>query len=240
MFGALVYGMYHFELVGFKDEKFSYHNFDSFETLDREFWYVGEWETFFPAYNKVIMKDGTVAMTVNESERGPFMLSKPILIETESVITIKRKVYVDYGNERFTGGFALMQTDSQELRPMTLEESEAPLGAGIALIEYVHNYNESSKRPGRDVFRVLAPNWERDRNFVLMEPIFGEWFEEEVIYNTSNGNITYKVNEQGYKLKGLAMDEKSPYLRLFMHAYGEQTGHTHKMDSFELKIEGIN
>lgn len=238
LFGIIVFGLYHYGLIGFKEEPFSYHYFDDFESLNREFWYAGEWETFFPAYDKVIMEDGAINLTVNQSNRGPFLLSEPIEIEKASIVTIKRKVLVHYGNENFTGGFALLQTDDENLRPKVLTDHSGGLGKGIALVEYVHNYNKNSTRPGRDIFRFMMPNWEEAHNYELIDPIFDKWFTEVLTYNTENGIVTYQINDEIHTLRGYPL--KLDRVRVFMHAYGLNTGHTMKMESFEIKIEDIN
>jgi len=239
IFGALVYGLYHYGLIGFKEEPFSYHYFDDFETLNREFWYAGEWETFFPAYDKVIMEDGSVNLTVNQTNRGPFLLTEPIEIREGSIVHIRRKALVHYGNENFTGGFALLQTNDDDLRPEVLNDNGGSgLGKGLALIEYVHNYNEDSTRPGRDIFRFMMPNWEEQKNYELIDPIFDEWFTEELTYNTENGIITYQINDEIHTLRGFSLKEN--YIRVFMHSYGRNTGHSMKMEYFEVEVKAIN
>lgn len=238
IFGGLIFGLYHFGMIGFDEEPFTYHYFDDFETLNRDFWYAGEWETFFPAYDKVIMEDGVINLTVNETDRGPFLLSEPIEIEEPSIITVKRKTLVNYGNENFTGGFALLQTDDDNLRPDILSDSGGGLGTGITLIEYVHDYNKASERPGRDIFRFLMPNWKESNNYKLIDPIFNKWFTEELTYNTKNGIVTYQIDDQIHTLRGYPLKQKN--IRVFMHSYGKNTGHVMKMESFEINIENIN
>ncbi len=56
---------------------------------------------FFPAYDKVIMEDGSINLTVNQTNRGPFLLTEPIEIREGSIVHIRRKVLVHYGNEKF-------------------------------------------------------------------------------------------------------------------------------------------
>jgi len=238
LFGAMVYGMYHYGLIGFKEEPYTYHYYDNFETLNREFWYVGEWETFFPAYDKVIMEDGAINLTVNQTNRGPFLLSEPLEIEEGSVVHIKRKALVHYGNENFTGGFALLQTDDSDFRPEVLTDKGGGIGSGIMLVEYVHDFNKNSERPGREIFRVLMPNWEEFNNYELIDPIFDEWFTEEITYNTKNGSLVYKINGVEYRMRAFPL--KKNYIRIFMHSYGKNTGHTMKMERFEVNIESIN
>jgi len=106
------------------------------------------------------------------------------------------------------------------------------------LVEYVHDFNENSERPGREIFRVLMPNWEEFNNYELIDPIFDEWFTEEITYNTKNGSLVYKINGVEYRMRAFPL--KKNYIRIFMHSYGKNTGHTMKMERFEVNIESIN
>lgn len=209
---------------------------DELDDLDRDFWFVGEWETMFPIYEEVKIKNGIVNLETNETDRGPFMLSKPIEISQGDVFSVKRRVNIHYGNDHFTGGFALIQTDETSVRPEVLDQSEGMnFGEGIVLVEYVHDYNTEAERPGRDIFRVLPATWQASHNYAVIEPIFDEWFEEELILDTRQYKVTYKLNGVEYKVDTLPMDK--PYLRVFMHGYGWYTGHNVKVDWVEFKIE---
>lgn len=213
---------------------FSYR--DDFDDLDRDFWYVGEWQTVAPAYDKVTVKNGILTLQVDETDRGPFLLSKPFPIASGDVLTIKRRVKIHYANDNFTGGFAILQTDDDNLKPQMIENTWGRgLGQAAVLVEYVHNYDESSTRPGRDLFRVLPPTWETDDNYAVVEPIFDDWIEEELTYDTRSNKITYIVNGKEFKVNGLNIDKG--YVRIFTHPYGWYTGHYMKMDWIEIKVE---
>jgi hypothetical protein len=206
--------------------------FDGFEVLDREMWYVGEWETHESAYNKVFLSDNIIKIPVNETDKGPYLLSKPIALGEKEIIKIKRRTKLKYGSDYFAGGLVVFETDQEEFKPDA--RRGLPFGNAVILVEYAHDQNENTQRPGTDVFRLLAPDWETNKNYVLAEPIFDEWFVEELIINTYTGRVSYILNDKVYSIKSIAITK--PYIRIWMHAYGEYTGHELEIDYFELKL----
>jgi len=211
---------------------------DDFEAMDRETWFVGEWRTNKPAYEKAVFQEGAVSLKVQETDRGPYLLSEVMEIQEPSIITLKRRALVNYGNNRYTGGMALLQTNGSQFRPPVSEEgADMNFGNGIVLVEYVHNLDPLTRRPGQDGFRVLMPDWQSDGNYKVLPAIFGEWFEETLIYNTRTGQVVYRLNDKEYTLQGFAMSKK--FFRVFMHSYGQGVGHSLKMDWFEVNIEPI-
>ena len=218
------------------DDKIVFEYRDDFNELNRDFWFLGEWQTMDAIYDKVDIKNGILNLEVKETDRGPFLLSKPFPISKGDVLTVKRRVKIHYSNNNFTGGLAITQTDESDVKPVANDENWArSLGQAAMLVEYVHNYNEKITRPGRDLFRVLPPTWESDDNYAVVEPIFDDWFEEEIIYDTRTNKITYKINGKEFKVNGLEIDK--PNLRIFMHSYGWYTDHYVKIDWIEIKVE---
>lgn len=215
------------------DQLFLYE--DSFDRLNKDFWFVGEWLTTFDGSRKIDVKNGLLTMPVDEVDRGPFLLSKGIAVTKGDIVTIKRRAKMHYGNEKFTGGMALVQSDEAELRLVTGSEGwSKSIGEAIALVEYVHNYDETSERPGRHIFRVMTPLWEENNEYALIQPRFDEWFEEELIYDTRNQKVTYKLNGEVHKVNSLLLEK--PYVKVFMHSYGQYTGHYTKLDSFSIEV----
>jgi len=150
-------------------------------------------------------------------------------------LTIKRRVKMIYANNHFTGGLALIETKDEGLIPSALNNDNTNLGNGIVLIEYVNSFEDDSKRPGRNVFRILPRSWEFNDNYELVEPIFNEWFEEEIIYDTTEQTITYKLNGKEYLVKSQEMFEER--LRIYMHGYGFETGHIVEIDWIEISVD---
>ncbi len=213
----------------------SFHYVDEFDSLDRDFWYVGEWKSLYSAYDKAKLNNSILKLEIDEVDKGPVLLSKPIEIMNGNVLTIKRRVRMTYANNHFTGGLALIETKDEGLIPSALNNENTNLGNGIVLIEYVNSFEDDSKRPGRNVFRVLPRSWEFDDNYELVEPIFNEWFEEEIIYDTTEKTITYKLNDKVYSVKSQEMFEER--IRIYMHGYGFETGHIVEIDWIEISID---
>lgn len=234
--GAAVY-LYQSGSFKFAEKPFiGFH--DEFDSINREHWYVGEWRTNKPAYEKAVIIDGILNLTIQETDRGPYLLSEVMEITEPSIITIKRRALVHYDNDRFMGGMALLQTDQDQFKPQIVEKgADMAFGNGIALVEYVHNLNPLTRRPGQDAFRVMMPDWQTDGNYKVLPALFDEWFDETLIYNTKSGQVVYRINNEEHTLRGFAMSKK--FFRIFMHGYGGGAGHSLKMDWFEVKVEPI-
>lgn len=217
------------------DDKTEFYYRDDFDALNEEMWYVGEWSTGFPKPEKVSVKNGILTAVVGETDRGPFMLSKPIEIKSNSLITIKRRVKLKYGNNQFTGGFGLYQTDQREVEPKMIDKVwYKNFGKSFLLMEYVHSSDTDTTRPGNHNFRLLVPDWEVTENFALGDPIFDDWFEETFTFDCNTGRITYTNGDKMLVLKGYRPNQS--LFRIFMHPYGFYTGHEMKIDWIEIKV----
>lgn len=235
LFIIIVGGSYYFANVHNKQNT-SLSYMDEFNYLDREFWYVGEWQTMFKAYNAVDISNDILSVVVNETDRGAFVLSKPIPVKQGDVITIKRRVKMHYANDKFCGGLAIVETSDSALKPMMIDkEWGKSIGNALALVEYVHFYGDNVNRPGNDTFRVMSPNWERSGQYALMDSIFDEWFEEKLVYDSNKNEMTYSYGNEEITLKSIQLNK--PYIRVFMHNYGWNTGHVMKIDWVDINID---
>ncbi|WP_457753381.1 hypothetical protein, partial [Thermococcus sp.] len=72
---------------------------DNFSSLNKNFWFVGEWVTNNGAYDKVRIENGVLVLPVEETDRGPYLLSKPIPVKKGDIVVIERRIYEHYGNE---------------------------------------------------------------------------------------------------------------------------------------------
>ncbi len=234
VFILFVFGVYYLR-DNVKDNVEDYQFRDEFNSIDRDFWYAGEWKTLFSAYDKVKIENGKAVLKIDEIDRGPFLLSQPIELNNGDILSIKRRVKMRYANENFTGGLALFETHERELIPSALNTPLTILGNGIVLIEYVYNYDEDSERPGSDVFRVLPRNWKSNGNYRLCDSTFNKWFEEELVYNTITEQIIYKVNGNEYIVNSQKMVDDQ--VRVLMHGYGFGLDHTLEVDWIEINIK---
>ena len=233
VFAAIV-ASYYFFIYDPNDSKVILDYTDEFETFNREFWYLGQWKSEKSMLNDIDIKNGVLSLKIEETDKGPYLLSKPLKVEDDYVIKFKRRVKISYANDRFTGGLTMFQTNSDFIAPDYNKEWGKSFGDAAVLVEYVHDYNDDSIRPGRHIFRVLPPTWEATDSARLIKPIFDEWFEEELIYDTRMNRITYIVNGKEYHTGGLELDKD--YVRFFTHGYGWGTGHEMAIDWVNIKI----
>jgi len=211
------------------------YRFD-FDEMDKEFWLVGEWETFKRSYDLVTMNDGILKVSSDTTGIMPYMLSKPIELQSKDVLTIKRKVKISHGGGTFSGGLALYQTADLDLEPSGTDGSWfTAIGDGIALVEYSYDLVNVSKRPGKDVIRFLASDWEYNDNYQLITPVYDEWIEETLTLDMRSNQIVYKINEKEYKLYSYKLDKNA--VRIMMHAFGTDTGNVIEIDWIEVTIE---
>jgi hypothetical protein len=217
------------------DDNASFSFRDDFEAMDKDFWYVGEWKTLFSAYDKVKLNNGHIKLEIDEVDRGPFLLSQPLTLLNDQILTIKRRVRISPTEDTFTGGLAIIETDDTGLLPSALNGNNDLLGNGIVLIEYVQLIDAESNRPGDNVFRVLPRTWMVNENYKLAPSQFNKWVEEEIIYNPEEETLVYILDGVSYKVTSQPMEKEN--FRVYMHGYGFGTGHSLEIDYFEVTIE---
>ena len=204
--------------------------------MDKDFWLVSKWEEYKRNYDLISLKEGVLTLTADESGAIPFLLSKPIELQNNDVLTVTRKVKIKHGPNLFSGGFAFYQTEDLELIPNQLDGSWiSALGDGVVLMEYSYDLVNESKRPGKDVFRLLAADWEYNKNYKIITPIYDEWFEESLIFDRRTNQISYKINGDEYKLYSYKLDKSA--VRIMMHAFGTGAGNSVEVDWIKVKVE---
>lgn len=234
VFIAFAFGVYYFKDLNEEDPT-TYHYRENFETLDQSLWYVGEWKTHVAAYEKAKINNGKLKLEIDEIDLGPYLLSKPILLEEGDILTVTRKVKLLPTDEPFTAGFALFESNDFGVIPSVLNENNNGLGNALVLVEYVKNYDLESKRPGNNVIRVLPRTWMIESNFALVECDFDKWFEETIIYDTVEGTITYQKGNEKSILVSEPLVKNG--VRLYMHGYGFDIGHAIEIDWIEISVE---
>ncbi|NJE75893.1 hypothetical protein [Thermococcus sp. ES12] len=213
--------------------------FDDFTDLDTARWFVGEWETNRPAYDKVRIEDGVLVIPVEETDRGPYLASRPIEVNRGDIVVIERKALVHYGNEYFQGELMVYQTNYSGITPPSEISGHwtSWFGSFLFGIHYYHYYEpQENYVPVKDGFALTGPDWRDSGNYVTTEPVWDEWFTERIVYNTENGRVTYYLN--GKEVGSVrAASYSSKYVRLFIHSYGWYTGHYTKMDWIKVSVE---
>lgn len=207
---------------------------------DRSNWYAGEWESNQDAWSNVFFSPEGLSLKATKTDKIPYLISKPIEIgeKFEGMIRITRRVRMKPGSDMFAGALVLFQTDSDDFSMANV--SGLHFGEALFQVEYAANTPKNTKRPGaKDVFRVLVPNWEKNELYRLADPIYKEFFEEEIVYNTVTGKLVYRAKGEG-ALRELITDVfkiDKKYLRVWMHGYGAFTGHETTISDFEIIIE---
>lgn len=240
IFILFVFGVYYVK-INHENENDTFFYKEDFESLNKEFWYVGEWKTMFAAYDKAKLSNGKIKLEADEVDKNPFLLSKPIDLTAGQVLTVKRRVKLTTTEESFTGGFAIIESKDKGLIPSALNDKSKNMGNGIVLIEYVRNYQEASERPGNNITRILPRTWSQD-HFQLAPVIFDSWFEESLIYDVDQNRITYQLEDKEYIIEDVLLDQDGQYLvnnkvRLYMHGYGFGLGHAIEIDWIEISVD---
>lgn len=211
------------------------YRFD-FDEIDKEFWLVSEWGTYKRAYDLATLENGVLKLSEDNKGIMPFMLSKPLELQSKDVLTVKRKVKISRGNDTFSGGLAFYQTMDLDLVPEKSDGSWfSAMGDGIVLVEYSYDLINTSNRPGRDVIRFLAADWEYNDNYQLIPPIYDKWIEETLIFDMRSNLMTYKLDDKEYKLYSYKLDKNA--IRILMHPFGTGIGNAVEIDYIEVTIE---
>lgn len=211
------------------------YRFD-FNEMDKDFWLVSEWESYVRSYDLAKLENGILTLSADHTGIMPFMLSRPLELQSKDVLSVKRRVKITRGNDTFSGGMAFYQTMDLDLMPVISDGSWfTAMGDGIVLVEYSHDLINTSNRPGRDVIRFLAADWEYNDNFTLIPPIYDEWIEETLIFDMRSNLMTYRLNDSEYKLYSYMLDKSA--IRILMHPFGTGLGNSVEIDYIEVTIE---
>lgn len=203
--------------------------------IDRKNWYVGSWESNDPSYDKVFIEESAINLKTVVTDEGPYILTKPMSINWKKpkIIKITRRVKIIPTDSYFAGGLVFYQTFDNKLIPKFIDEN--PFGDSLFQIEYIKNNIENSDRPGKEVFRVLTPTWKTQNHYILEEPIYNEWFDEEIIYNDKTGQLSYKINDREPQYVRVPKINKN-YFRIRMHGYGHFQGQQCLISDFKVQI----
>ena len=215
-------------------ERFSFQ--DNFHQLKEDFWFAGEWVTMEEVAHKISFSDGVAELRVEETDRGPFLLSRPLEMEGGEVIQIKRRALVEYGNEYLNAGMSILETSKKDMVPLADEESwRRNMGSSLVSVSYLNYHHEPDQKAAKEGFAVKGVDWRDNNQYHVLDPIFGEWFEEELIYHTGTGEVVYRLNGEEVSLQTELV--KEPYIRVFLHPYGWYTGHKLLLDHFSISVK---
>lgn len=210
-------------------------DFEDGEVLD-DFWLVSRFGSFQPSGSLMKRENGNLVLYSAKNGDFPMLVSRPLDLPPGNVISVKRRVRITRGDSIFSGGFALFQTDGETLIP---EKKDSVwirnVGDAVVLVEYSYDLLREEKRPGKNVFRLLAADWQENNNYEILKPIYDEWFEETLSYDTRNSTVHYKVNDREYILNSYLVDK--PAMRVLMHSMGAGDESRIEIDYIEVRIE---
>jgi len=204
----------------------SFHYRDEFNDINKSFWYI------YRAQNKdsyndnaISINNGILTLSQDKTDNGPIMISKAIPITNNSIITIKRKVYlhsqISYsyqgGDEFFVGGLSILSTTDNNF-DSTYKDTLSQ--ARYYDYEYLGDW---------DTFFLNENN---SSNYI--DSIWDNWFEEKLTYNTKTHESTLTINGTTVSNK---IDKKvGKYIKIYIQTYGWWTGHFTKMDYIDISI----
>ncbi len=217
------------------DDDGNFHYKDDFDKLDVKFWYVGSMQDHEEIQSSADIKNGVLTLKKDVNEEDVYFLSKPIPINKKQILTIKRKVKIDPKNKYFCGGIAVFQTSSKSRIIDT--DDKHPFGSALFTVEYVHNMTGKGERPGKHAVRILFSKWEENSDYLLIPPIYNQYYDEEIVYNNYTGLLQYKINGEVYEKTIDTVEDEN--IRIWMHAYGNSYKQSVEVDSISIDIENV-
>jgi len=215
------------------DEEYAYR--DEFDSLDTDFWSFLQWVTLQDAQDLVMLREGELFVQATVVDRVPFLLSKPIPVQSGAIVTIERRVRLTYSNQYFDGGMSILGVDSDKVSVSPDPSAwNADIRNHLVRINYLYFFYEPDNKPATDGFVLWAEDPADGTPYIVSSSVFDEWFVERITWNTGTGLVVYEYN--GITITGTAKTLDSDYIRIMMHGYGWFTGHIMELDYFEITI----
>ena len=249
-----VNGSESFAASGTGSNDFSYS--DTFDTMNRDFWLVfnhgGGTGPYSTDYSLATISDGILELAVNTTDRGPELISKPLKISANSVITASWRVKAHYGNEYFAGkvSAALVDYDTMydpkgdSVIPYEYYDEAGDSAKAFYLMQvFYSNYSYNNYDPpvGGNSFgicgSVSGPVTER---CIASPAVWDTFVTEKVEINIPEGVTKYWENETligQVKLNPEVDYSTLSYLRFWISPYGWYTGHEVDLDGFTVDVK---
>lgn len=203
--------------------------YSDFSTLDKNLWYVREEKTNRDISDQLSTDGGILDISARETDRNPFLYGKPLALPADAVVRVKRRAKLSYANDYFAGAFYLIACDTPSVLP---ETGDLTLG-GVLHINFSY---DPGRYPTTKGFVAIGDDANKPGgNIVIENAPFGEWIEEELIYNSASGSLVYRLNGKDYSVSSVPLSK--PYIRVGMHAYGWYTGHKAEVDWLSMSID---
>lgn len=229
---ALVVGVYYFVVSPMLASGHrTFYFADDFSTIKKDFWYAASMEDNKELRIQDFIKTKLI-LRKYDNHGDVYFLTKPIPMTKKQVLSIKRKVRIQPGEEYFSGGLALFQTSSKYR--VIDPANKYPFGSAISLVEYVSNSEGGNERPGNHNIRILAPDYKQTGNYLLLDPVFNKWFEEEIVYSAEDGKLKYIIDGEEENFMTAPLSDS--FIRLWMHAYGNSKVQEIEVENIEIEV----
>lgn len=174
-------------------------------------------------------------MAVIDTDRGPILVSDPIELGPGDIISITRKVRMQYANDYFSGAMRITALENGELNltPGT-DRWDSNLGQIVANVDYLHYFYMDDHKAATDGFVLYDVSAGGFSAAKIQTPVFGEWFDETLTYNASTGETSWTFNGDTSTAQGLPLQQ--PAISVIMHCYGWYDGHSMDIDELEIVV----
>lgn len=160
--------------------------------------------------------EGTIKVSVDETDNPGVLRSEYFSVDPSKPITIESRLRVTFSQNMkdkfyFGGWFGLVPKSTNSERVSILDEDEevTSLFCGVRYMNY--DYDESSKdaSSGNDYQNIKVEGFFLVRDGAYpntkagyasgkvserIKPVWGEWFEQKIVYNPSDGLMTFFIN----------------------------------------------
>ncbi len=190
--------------------------FDDFDDgrIDRTKWEYG---------SSVVEQGGELRVRVAVQDRPGWARTRPFAIDPKRPLTISRRAKVYAANQYFDGTMYIDVTGYPERR------------FGISYAKYSYTGDGNSAVRGFSLFRRDSnPHTFAGRQTnvsKLLAPIWGAWFEEELIYDPRNGEVSYALNGTEHLVYNVGpLPPNASSMTISFGTWGWYTGHYHYVD----------
>jgi tetratricopeptide (TPR) repeat protein len=178
--------------------------------------------------NVVVEEGGELRVLRTVTDSGGWARTRPILIDPQRPLIIRRKVKIFAANQYFDGSLSVDITGYPEKR------------FGLSYANYYYTGAGECVTVGFSLFRRDANTHryaDRQANASpLLPPIWGRWFEEELIYDPRSGELRYSTDGNLRLVYSVgSLPPKTSRITLSFATWGWYTGHYQKVDDLEVR-----
>jgi serine/threonine protein kinase len=191
--------------------------FDDFEDgiIDTNKWEYGG--------NTVTEEDGHLQVSQKVTDSGGWAHTRPLTIDPKRPLVISRRVKVYAANEYFDGALYVNIIGYPGKR------------WGVSYANYHYTGLGESVTVGFSLFRLGSNSHRYFDRFAnaspLLPPLWGRWFDEEIRYEPTTGEVRYALNKDVPLVYNVgALPPKATSITLSVSTWGWYTGHYQHVD----------